>query len=224
MWDDIYKSSECYWGLNPNGNLVQSLSLVPKGNVLDIGAGEGRNALFFAKHGFHVLCLDISQVASLKCKKLAEKLGVSIDYEISDIRKFSSSPCRFSCIICSAALPFMKKNEAKEVIEKMKEWLVYKGIILISVFTTEDPMYKTYLDEGLKEFENETFFDPKIGEYFCFFRKGELKKHFSNFKIMHYSEKCFLDKHHGKPHKHGIAEIVAQNNRVKSLSDKLEKE
>ena len=176
MWDDIYKSSECYWGLNPNGNLVQFLPLIPKGKILDIGAGEGRNALFLAKHGFKVLCLDVSKVASEKCKKLAEKLGVSIDYEIGDIRNFSSAPCKFSCIICSAALPFMKKSEAKEVIEKMKEWLNPKGIILVSVFTTEDPLYRTYLDEGLEELENGTF----------------------------------LDKVHGKPYSHGMAEIVAE--------------
>lgn len=210
MWDDIYKKSECYWGLNPNGNLVQFLSLIPKGKILDIGAGEGRNALFLAKHGFKVLCLDVSEVASEKCKKLAEKLGVSIDYKIGDIQDFSSASCKFSCIICSAALPFMKKSEAKEVIEKMKEWLVPKGIILVSVFTTEDPLYKTYLDEGLEELENGTFFDPKIGEYFCFFQKAELEESFSDCKIIHYDERTFLDKAHGKPHSHGMAEIVVE--------------
>lgn len=210
MWDKLYKKSNCYWGLTPSEKLAQYLSLIPKGKILDIGAGEGRNALFLAKHGFEVLCLDVSKVAAEKCKKLAEKLNVSVEYEVGDIRKFSSKPCKFSGIICNGVLPFMKKSQSKKVIEKIKEWLIPEGLIFIVVFTTEDPLYKTYLEEGLKETENDTFFDPKIGDYFCFFQKGELRKSFFNYKILHYSERYFLDKYHGKPHYHGMANLVAQ--------------
>ena len=70
MLDDIYKSSECYWGLNPNGNLVQFLPLIPKGKILDIGAGEGRNALFLAKHGFQGFLNLVAGYILEKCQIL----------------------------------------------------------------------------------------------------------------------------------------------------------
>ncbi len=46
-WEESYKSVESLWGVKPDNELVRYASIVPEGKVLDLGIGEGRNALFF---------------------------------------------------------------------------------------------------------------------------------------------------------------------------------
>ena len=49
QWDEFYKGAECAWGLEPDWELRAYLEVIPKGKALDLGIGEGRNALFLAK-------------------------------------------------------------------------------------------------------------------------------------------------------------------------------
>ena len=53
-WDDIYRDVESLWDLRPSFDLVNYAPLIPGGYVLDLGAGEGSNSLFFAQRGFSV--------------------------------------------------------------------------------------------------------------------------------------------------------------------------
>ena len=58
-FEKLYKESECRWGLKQDFILAHFLDLVPKGMVLDLGMGEGRNAIFLAEKGFEVEGIDI---------------------------------------------------------------------------------------------------------------------------------------------------------------------
>ena len=52
VWEKEYKNVDTLWGFNPNNMLLTYIDLVPKsGKVLDIGIGEGRNALFLLNKG-----------------------------------------------------------------------------------------------------------------------------------------------------------------------------
>lgn len=62
-WEEAYRDVESLWGLKPDFELAEYADLVPKGKVLDLGIGEGRNALFFAKKGYEVEGFDMSQTA-----------------------------------------------------------------------------------------------------------------------------------------------------------------
>ncbi|MDQ7862069.1 hypothetical protein RCO48_17110 [Peribacillus frigoritolerans] len=48
IWEKEYRNVDSLWGFKPNGILSQYVEMLPEnGEVLDIGIGEGRNALFF---------------------------------------------------------------------------------------------------------------------------------------------------------------------------------
>lgn len=56
VWEQEYRNEDSLWGFNPNNILSQYVDMLPEsGEVLDIGIGEGRNALFFAKHSGYQL-------------------------------------------------------------------------------------------------------------------------------------------------------------------------
>ncbi len=61
-WDHRY-SGPLMWSGNPNGTLVHEVTGLEPGRALDVGAGEGGDALWLADHGWHVTATDISQRA-----------------------------------------------------------------------------------------------------------------------------------------------------------------
>ena len=110
-----------FWGLKPDHILAQYADVVPKGNVLDLGAGEGRNALFFAKKGHVVESVDISKKALEKCIKWAKKTNLRIKTKVCDLTKIKIDKGKYSLIICAWVLNFFKKRDIETIIRKMKK-------------------------------------------------------------------------------------------------------
>ena len=63
FWDDRYGSRTQLFSGNPNGVLLAELTDLPPGQALDVGCGEGADALWLARRGWLVTAVDISQVA-----------------------------------------------------------------------------------------------------------------------------------------------------------------
>ncbi|MDP2924569.1 MAG: methyltransferase domain-containing protein [Candidatus Omnitrophota bacterium] len=208
MWKKEYKQKKFYWGLKPDLLLVKFLKFIPKGAVLDIGAGEGRNSIFLAENNFRVEAIDKIAEGLIKCKNFAKQKNLSIKTKLCDIRKFDFKKNKHSLIIAVASLDFLKKSEIKKIIFKIKKSLQKEGIIYIVVFTTQDPVYKK-LSETKKPIEINTFYSERLGCYRHFFAQNELKKIFKEFEILHYQEYLKKDAH-PDPHYHGLAEIIAK--------------
>lgn len=76
QWDARYRETESVWSLEPNQFVVEYLSDLPVGTMVDIAGGEGRNALWFASRGWTVENSDFSEVAIEKFRERAERDGV----------------------------------------------------------------------------------------------------------------------------------------------------
>ncbi|MEU8269306.1 class I SAM-dependent methyltransferase [Sphaerisporangium sp. NPDC049002] len=63
FWDDRYSQSDQIWSGNPNTVLVREVTGMEPGRALDLGCGEGADAIWLAQRGWHVTAVDISQVA-----------------------------------------------------------------------------------------------------------------------------------------------------------------
>lgn len=67
-WEKEYRNVENLWGYAPSNQLSKYIDLIPKsGKILDIGIGEGRNAIFLAMKGYEVEGIDISNTAIKRC-------------------------------------------------------------------------------------------------------------------------------------------------------------
>lgn len=75
MWDERYGTEDYAYDTNPNQFLEVNINRIPKGKVLSLAEGEGRNAVFLAKRGYSVSAVDASLVGLNKARKLAEKNG-----------------------------------------------------------------------------------------------------------------------------------------------------
>jgi len=63
FWDERYRSAQRVWSGNPNPQLVAEVAERPPGRALDVGCGEGADAIWLARSGWTVVAADISGVA-----------------------------------------------------------------------------------------------------------------------------------------------------------------
>ena len=189
MFEKEYKKEGMYWGEKPTKAVSYALGHIKNGFALDLGSGEGKNSLFLAKEGFNVSAVDISKEGIKKLEKLSKEKNLHIKTFNQNINNFGFDK-NYDLIISIATLHFLSELEAKKIIYKMKENTSIRGINVMTVFNEENPSKKfPYL-----------------------FKKGELKKYYSDWEILSYKEIMTpLEKHgNGSLHRHGITVLVAR--------------
>jgi len=83
FWDDRYRSAPQLWSGNPNPHLVSDIVELPPSTALDVGAGEGADAIWLAQHGWAVTAVDISTVGLARGRAQAELLGDGVAERIT---------------------------------------------------------------------------------------------------------------------------------------------
>src|SRR5215472_8290534 len=118
MWDERYSSAEYAYGKTPNTFLEENFNAIPKGKILSVAEGEGRNAVFLAKQGYSVTAVDGSQVGLSKAKKLAEENRVAIELIHADLAEFDIGENKWDGIVsifCPLPSAIRKKLHRKVV-------------------------------------------------------------------------------------------------------------
>lgn len=98
-WDERYIKRPLLFGREPCRFLSEKIGMLPKGRTLDVAAGEGRNAIFLASHGFDVTAMDISPVAMARAELLAKERGVRIETVVADFEDYDAGRERFDLIV-----------------------------------------------------------------------------------------------------------------------------
>lgn len=192
-YDLIYEKNSNFCGKRPNKLLLKIYKNLPeKTEFLDLGCGQGKDAFFMAGKKFNVTAIDSSGVAIKQIKEGAKKKKYQLKAICQNIKSFAIKPKKFFVINSANSLQFLHKKDSLNVIQKIKKSILPGGFIIITSFTDKNP--------------------PSKRRKSCF-NKNEMKKLFSDFKIIHYFEGSVTDSGHvgqPKPHKHGIVEIIAQ--------------
>lgn len=84
-WDARYEESGFLWRPEPNVFLVDEISELSPGTALDLGSGEGRNAVWLAEHGWRVTAIDFSPIGVAKGRQLAADRGVEVEFVVADV-------------------------------------------------------------------------------------------------------------------------------------------
>ncbi|MEV0221043.1 class I SAM-dependent methyltransferase [Streptomyces sp. NPDC050704] len=74
-WDAMYRSRDQVFSGNPNGVLVTEVTDLPPGQALDVGCGEGADAVWLARCGWQVTAVDISEVALRRASTATDVQG-----------------------------------------------------------------------------------------------------------------------------------------------------
>ncbi|MFG3437945.1 class I SAM-dependent methyltransferase [Nonomuraea sp. NPDC047897] len=76
FWDDVYAARPATIDPQPNARLTETTTSLPPGHALDLGCGDGGDALWLAGQGWHVTAVDISAVAVGRLAALARSRGL----------------------------------------------------------------------------------------------------------------------------------------------------
>ena len=92
LWDKKFSREGYFYGFEPNAFIASKIDLLkPKSEVLCLGEGEGRNAVFLASKGFDVTALDASPIGMTKALMMATNKGVSFQTELLDLNQWNPS-------------------------------------------------------------------------------------------------------------------------------------
>ncbi len=102
FWEQRYGASERIWSGNPNQRLVEQAADLAPGTALDVGCGEGADAIWLAERGWQVTAADISTVALARGAEAAARAGKEIasriTWEQADMRSWDPSPRQFDLV------------------------------------------------------------------------------------------------------------------------------
>ena len=136
-WNSKYETEVYLFGEKPIPFLADNVHLLPKGKVLDIAMGEGRNGVYLATQGFEVLGLDISEKGLEKAHNLAKKNKVTIETKVVDLESFTLEPNSYDVILCTY---YMQKNLFKQFQSALKPG----GMIVVETYNVDYLKYAQF--------------------------------------------------------------------------------
>lgn len=141
MWDERYGAEEYAYGTTPNKFLEENVHCIPKGRVLSLAEGEGRNAVFLAKQGYFVTAVDASVVGLNKARKLAEKNDVVVELIHADLADYDLGENKWEGIV-SIFCP-LPSSVRKELYKKVMTGLKRNGVFLLEAYTPDQLKHGT---------------------------------------------------------------------------------
>lgn len=87
-WDERYAATELVWSAGPNRTVAEQVARLTPGAALDLGSGEGRNAVWLAEQGWTVTAVDFSEVATDKARAAAAERGVAPELVVADVTTY----------------------------------------------------------------------------------------------------------------------------------------
>ena len=193
-WENTFITRPETFGITPSTAAIKAAKTFDKEgitNILELGAGQGRDALFFAQKGFHIQVLDYSKTGVDKIIKKAKTLGVDklITGKIHDIRnpfpfnneKFGG--CFSHMLYCMAFTTKELQFLSDEILRVLKKG----GVNIYTVRHTGDGDYKNGIHRGEDLYENDGF----IVHFFSKDKVNSLLKGFQNLEIKNFEEGNF---------------------------------
>lgn len=168
-------------------------ALPPEATVLDLGCGEGRNALFLAEQGCRVTAVDISEAGIRKLQHRASKQGLIIRAEVEDLEGYAITGF-YDLIVAHGVLHLLRPASRNVLLERMQAHTRPGGFNVAVAFTDALPP-----PQDLAPFT--------VG----LFREGELFERYDGWRTVLRRSYILEDEHPGGVrHRHPINKLVAQ--------------
>ena len=157
-WKSVTSGS---WDVISEDFLPVALSWCQKyESVLDVGAGKGRHALFFAKNGLKAAAIDLSEDGVNYIKSRAEQEKLDVEASVADMTDLPFENESFDCVICFHAIYHTDYEGVKKALSEIHRVLSPGGEAYITFNAKDNPKFKAELttdgytmvpEEGLEQ-------------------------------------------------------------------------
>lgn len=195
-YEDQYSDDDFYWGLVPSTLCYEVLRLCPPTRplrLLDVGCGEGKDAVFFARNGYQVDAFDITREGVDKARRLADRCGVPVRAFQANVLDYRLEHT-YDIVFSSGVLHYIPEVLRTEILADYRVHTRTNGLHALNVF-----VQKPFLPPPPEREENATVW-----------RSGELATHYADWLLHEMSEVIFDCNSSGIPHKHCMDRLTAQ--------------
>ena len=203
-WYKEWFNSEYYLKVYSHRNQTEAERLVEliakfwnlkaNSSVLDMACGAGRHALIFAKFGYKVTAVDLSQRLISEAKKNAEQENIEIEFVLSDILDFEiSKKFNLAVNLFTSIGYFEKDNENFAVIKKANDLLNYGGYFVLDYFN-KDFLLKNlvpttiFSENGLKITQNRSIEGARVVKKITIDNSGSSEEFYESVRVYSYDE------------------------------------
>ena len=195
-YEKWYEGDDYYWGTEPGSFLDELISLCPPSEgkkVLDIGCGEGKDAVYMAEKGYDVSAFDLTENGIRKTIALAQTKDVKINAYVDDINTFDLSK-QYDIIYSTGTVQYLFDENKEEFFKKLEKITKPDGIVFINVF----------VEKSFLELPPDWDMEEKM------WKSGELFTYFADWKFERIDEVIFEDFSGGKSHYHCMDTIICR--------------
>jgi SAM-dependent methyltransferase len=142
-WDARYSEREgAMWSGRPNGRLLVEAAGLTPGRALDVGCGEGADAIWLARSGWTVTAIDISDVAVSRARDAAKRAGAAVDWLCGDALQTSFLTGSFDLV--SMQYPALPKAAGEAAVWALLA-TVRPGGLLLAVYHDLDDEHREHM-------------------------------------------------------------------------------
>jgi SAM-dependent methyltransferase len=142
-WDGRYRERDgAMWSGRPNGRLVAEVAGLIPGVALEVGCGEGADAIWLARRGWTVVAIDISEVALRRAREAAERAGVAVDWVRGDALLTPFPAGSFDLV--SMQYPALPRAAGEAAVRALLD-TVRTGGLLLAVYHDVDDDHRHHL-------------------------------------------------------------------------------
>jgi SAM-dependent methyltransferase len=127
-WDERYAGEPQMWSGQPNGALVAEVAGLRPGRALDVGCGEGADAVWLARRGWDVTALDVSRVALERAAGHARDAGVDVRWLGAGLVEADLPPGGFDLV--SVQYPALRRTPARDAERALLAAVAPGGVLL----------------------------------------------------------------------------------------------
>jgi len=135
-WDAKYGEKAALWSGRPNGRLVAEVTDLTPGSALDVGCGEGADAIWLARNGWTVTAIDISQVALGRAEGAAELAGVAVEWIRGDALQVALPTGSYDLL--SLQYPALPKAAGEGAVRALLSTVQHGGLLLAVYHDLDD--------------------------------------------------------------------------------------
>jgi len=199
LYEQKYQDATYYWGMEPNRLCYEILKLRPPIQplrVLDMGCGEGKDAVFLSRNGYRVSAFDLSDAGLQKARHLAEACRTEVDFFKADLLAYQPSQ-PFDIVFASGVLHYLPPERRRVLLDALKACTPVGGIHVFNVF-----VHKPFIASAPDAEDLERSVEPWFS--------GELFGYYHDWKFHMQEELIFDCTSGGTPHQHCMAVMIAE--------------
>ncbi|HEX4776965.1 MAG TPA: class I SAM-dependent methyltransferase [Acidimicrobiia bacterium] len=142
-WDARYSErDDAMWSGRPNGRLVAEVADMSPGRALDVGCGEGADAIWLARRGWTVTAIDISDVAVRRAQEAADRAGATVEWVCGDALHTGFRRASFDLV--SMQYPALPKAAGEDAVRGLLDAL-RPGGLLLAVYHDLDEEHREHM-------------------------------------------------------------------------------